>query len=171
MVEVLEKVARVEEEENETDSGGVMNEGDIEFVKLNNITFEKGVSKQMRLAVAIEERNEKELVAEHFGRCTKFNICELDAENNLLKIEEYFNPLAGQHSGACQLPGYVRQFNVNTIIAGGMGQKAIANFHSFGIDVITAPGVIFNDVIKLYCEGKLSGYETCTHGHGHEHNC
>ena len=119
-----------------------------------------------RIAIAIEELNNgKQIVAEHFGRCSKFKVCELDADNSLMKTEIYFNPLVGEHNGACQLPGYVKQFNVNTIIAGGMGQKAVNNFLSFGISVITAPGLSFDDAFSRYLNGELHGYEACTHGH------
>jgi len=124
-----------------------------------------------RLAVAIEETGAQERVAEHFGRCSKFNVCELDEQKKVLKQEIYFNPLAGEHSGACQIPGYVKQFNVNTIIAGGMGQKAVANFLQYGIDVITAPGLLYEEALNLFIQGKLSGYEACKHEHGHNHNC
>lgn len=124
-----------------------------------------------RLAIAIEEINSEERVAEHFGRCTKFNVCELDEQKNIIKTETFFNPLAGEHSGACQLPGYVKQFKVNTIIAGGMGQKAVSNFLEFGIDVITAPGLLYQDALSKFIEGELRGYEACSHGHSHDHNC
>lgn len=124
-----------------------------------------------RIAIAIEEFNNQEFVAEHFGRCSKFYVCEFDEQNKILKTETFFNPLAGQHSGACQLPGYVKQFNVETIIAGGMGQKAVSNFLEYGINVITAPGRIYEEALKLYLEGKLEGFEVCTHGHSHSHNC
>jgi predicted Fe-Mo cluster-binding NifX family protein len=123
-----------------------------------------------RLAVAIEENGSEERVAEHFGRCSKFNVCELDKDKNILKTETFFNPLAGEHGGSCQLPAFVKQFNVNTIIAGGMGQKAVANFLAFGIDVITAPGLPFKEALDRFIQGKLSGYQVCTHGHGHNHN-
>ena len=36
-----------------------------------------------RLAVAIEENGTKEIVAEHFGRCSKFNVCEFDEQKIL----------------------------------------------------------------------------------------
>ncbi|MBZ0199376.1 MAG: hypothetical protein K8H86_05885 [Ignavibacteriaceae bacterium] len=120
-----------------------------------------------RLAVAIEEVGTEERVAEHFGRCSKFYVCELDENKNVLKTETFFNPLAGEHNGACQLPGYVKQFNVSTIIAGGMGQKAISNFLSFGIDVITAPGLLYDEAIIQYNKGTLMGYDTCSHEHDH----
>lgn len=118
-----------------------------------------------RLAVAIEENGTKEIVAEHFGRCSKFNVCELDEQKRIVKKETYFNPLSGEHGGACQLPGYVKQYNVETIIAGGMGQKAVSNFLEYGINVITAPGLAYEDAVSLFIQGKLSGYETCSHGH------
>jgi predicted Fe-Mo cluster-binding NifX family protein len=116
-----------------------------------------------RLAVAIEENGTKEIVAEHFGRCSKFNVCELDEEKKIVKKETYFNPLSGEHGGACQLPGYVKQYNVGTIIAGGMGQKAVSNFLEYGINVITAPGLAYEDAVNLFIQGKLSGYQTCSH--------
>ncbi len=121
-----------------------------------------------RIAIAIEESDSgKETVAEHFGRCSKFKVCEFDDPKTLIKTEIYFNPLVGEHNGACQLPGYVKQFNVNTIIAGGMGQKAVNNFLNYGINVITAPGLQFQDALDLYVQGKLSGYEACKHEHHH----
>jgi predicted Fe-Mo cluster-binding NifX family protein len=124
-----------------------------------------------RLAVAIEENGTQELVAEHFGRCSKFNVCEIDENKKVLKTETFSNPLVGQHSGACQLPGYVKQFNVNTIIAGGMGQKAVSNFLSFGIDVITAPGLQYEEAVKRFIQGELVGYDACKHDHNNGHDC
>jgi predicted Fe-Mo cluster-binding NifX family protein len=124
-----------------------------------------------RLAIAIEESGDgKQIVAEHFGGCTKFNVCELDEQKNIVKSETYFNPIAGEHGGVCQLPGYVQQFNVQTIIAGGMGQKAVANFQHYGIEVITAPGLSYEDALNLFIQGKLSGYEVCKNEHGHHHH-
>ncbi|MFZ1517565.1 MAG: NifB/NifX family molybdenum-iron cluster-binding protein [Ignavibacteriaceae bacterium] len=120
-----------------------------------------------RFVIAIEGNEVIEKVAEHFGRCTKFKVCELDEDKILIKTEIYFNPLVGEHNGACQLPGYVKQFNVNTIIAGGMGQKAINNFLNYGINVITAPGVEFKKALKLFVEGKLDGYNICKQEHIH----
>lgn len=122
-----------------------------------------------RIVVAVEINGDDEIVAEHFGRCSKFKVCELDVNRQVLKKETYFNPLAGEHNGACQIPDYVKQFNVNTIIAGGMGEKAVSKFLSFGIDVITAPGLAYEDAINLFRMEKLSGYETCKHGSEHQH--
>lgn len=124
-----------------------------------------------RIVIAIEEISAQERVAEHFARCTKFNVCELDEQKKIISKETYFNPLAGEHSGACQLAGYVEQFNVSLIITGGMGQKAVSKFLQLGIEVITAPGLQYEEAIDLYIQGKLKGYEACKHEHEHGHNC
>jgi predicted Fe-Mo cluster-binding NifX family protein len=121
-----------------------------------------------RLAIAIEENLNEERVAEHFGRCSKILVFELNEKKEVIKKENYFNPLNGHHGGICQLPGYISQYNINTIIAGGMGAKAVANFHSFGIEVITAPGMNSKEALNSFKEGKLSGYEECA---GHSHDC
>jgi len=123
-----------------------------------------------RIAVAIEESGTNEIVAEHFVRCSQFNVCELDDQKKISKKEIYFNPLSGEHNGACQLPAYVKQFNVDIIIAGGMGQKAVSNFQSYGIKVITAPGLMYEEALSLFINGKLSGFEVCSHEYDHHHN-
>jgi predicted Fe-Mo cluster-binding NifX family protein len=128
----------------------------------------------IRIAIAIEVVGSEEKVAEHFGQCAKFNVCEINEDNKIVKYESYFNPLTGDHGGACQLPGYLNQFNIKAIIAGGMGQRAVTNFQKFGIEVITAPGLKFDDAVNLFIQGKLSGFEVCKHehepGHHHEHH-
>jgi len=124
-----------------------------------------------RLAIAIEECDGNvDKVAEHFGRCSKFLVCKIEPNNEISKKETYFNPLQGHHGGQCQLPGYIHQFDIQTIIAGGMGKKAVANFHSYGIEVITAPGYKVEDALTLFLEGKISGYEECA-GHSHDNEC
>ena len=124
-----------------------------------------------RLAIAIEEcKGNVEKVAEHFGRCSKFIVCEINPQKEIAREETYFNPLSGHHGGQCQLPGYIKQFDVKTIIAGGMGRKAVANFHEYGIEVITAPGLETKQALDLFLQGKLSGYEECA-GHNHNHEC
>lgn len=123
-----------------------------------------------RLAIAVEEIDSEERVAEHFGRSEKFIVLEIDEQKLIIKKEDFFNPLSGDHGGACQLPGYIKQFNINTIIAGGMGNKAIANFQKYGIEIITAPGLLAEYAAELYINGNLSGYEACGHDHHHHHN-
>ncbi|KAB2908082.1 MAG: hypothetical protein LC102_06250 [Ignavibacteriales bacterium] len=128
-----------------------------------------------RIALAIEEVGEINKIASHFSRCSKFLVVELNENNEEVKSESFFNPLAGQHSGTCQIPRYVRQFNINTIIAGGMGQKAVNSFHRFGIEVVTAFDLNEKEALEKYLKGEISGYEVCAdshhhHGEGHHHD-
>lgn len=121
-----------------------------------------------RLAIALEEcAGNIDKVAEHFGKCSKFIVCEINPNKEVVMKETYFNPLNSHHGGQCQLPGYIKQFDVNTIIAGGMGRKAVANFHQYGIEVITAPGLQYEEALNLFLQNKLSGYEECA---GHDHH-
>jgi len=148
---------------------GTFTIGTINATVKTNILFQRKIMNK-RIAIAIEERdNGKQIVAEHFGRCSKFKVCEMDADNSLIKTEIYFNPLIGEHNGACQLPGYVKQFNVNTIIAGGMGQKAISKFSAFDIEVITAPGLAYDHALNLFIEGKFRSWETYKHSGEYHH--
>lgn len=124
----------------------------------------------IRLAIAIEELQNQERVAEHFGSCTKFKVYELDENKNIVKEEAYFNPLSGEHRGVCQLPGYIKQFNVNTVIAGGMGQKAFRNFQNFGIEVLEAPGLYIQEALAKFISGELNELKICSSHHHHHHN-
>jgi predicted Fe-Mo cluster-binding NifX family protein len=114
----------------------------------------------LRLAIAAEDA----AVAEHFGRCDKFHVYEINDAREVVRREEYANPLNGQHSGMCQLPHYVNQIKANVIIAGGMGGKAVELFLGYGIDVITSPGLKIEDALASYLKGELSGYSSCS-GH------
>ncbi len=117
-----------------------------------------------RLAIAIESSGGKlEKVARHLGSCSKFIVCEINSNKEIMIKETYFNPLSGRKVLQSQLPGYIKQFDVNTIIAGRMGQKAIANFNQYGIDVITAPGLDFNKALNLFLQNKFNIYEKYTH--------
>jgi predicted Fe-Mo cluster-binding NifX family protein len=119
----------------------------------------------IRIAVSAEDLPQgKAIVADHFGRCSKFLIYEVNEEKKVVKEEVYYNPLEGRHGGACELPAYVKEYNANVIIAGGMGRKAVMQFNQFGIQVITAPGAEILDALHGYLNGDLNSYEECA-GH------
>ncbi len=124
-----------------------------------------------RAAFAISESGGRERIADHFGRCTKFTVCELDDRDDVVATETYFNPLAGQKSGAGQIPGYVNQFNISAIVSCGMGEKVVAKFFQFGIDVIIAPGLLFEEALARFRHGGAGGFELIIgdHNNGHIH--
>ncbi len=122
-----------------------------------------------RIAITIADHPEGELrVADHFGRCSRFMVYDVDDNQKVVKEESYPNPLLGEHRGVCELPYYVKELGANVVIAGGMGRRAIANFNTFNIEVITSPGAKIVDAIYNYLQGELNGYEPCA---GHQGDC
>ena len=81
----------------------------------------------MKIAVA----SKKGKVADHFGHCGEFLIC--DIENNEIKRSEIVaNP--GHKPGF--LPIFLADKGVNVIISGGMGMGAINIFNERNIEVV-----------------------------------
>lgn len=110
-----------------------------------------------RLAIAIEgyqDNNNK--VATNFGNCSKFTIYEINSQKEIVREEAYFNPLRGHNEELCQLPGYIKQFEVDTLITGNIGEKAVSNFNEYGIAVIIAPGLCSKSVLSLFLQNKLN---------------
>jgi len=119
------------------------------------------------IAIAVENTpSGEQIVSEHFGRCSSFMIYTVNDENQIEKKVEEPNSLEGGHTSTCQLPPIVKQLGANVVIAGGMGMKAIAQFNNFGIEVITAPGLLPDEALALYLKGEVKGYDPCSeHGH------
>ena len=92
----------------------------IEFVN-----FKEDVN--MKIAVASEEKN----VSGHFGFCEGFTIYDVNGAKELKK-EFVKNP--GHKPG--YLPVFLKELNVNLIIAGGMGETAQDLFNENGIEVV-----------------------------------
>jgi len=62
------------------------------------------------------------------------------------------------------LPGYLHQFGVDVIIAGGTGPKAQALFAEAGIDAILGVEGTTEETIKRYVKGTLQpGASSCEH--------
>lgn len=111
-----------------------------------------------RIVMALDEdESGKQIIATHFGNCNKFKVFELNEQNELVKVESYFNPLVGNKEGYCQIPGYIKQFNVKAIIAGKMEQETIDKFLNLGISIFFAPGFRYKDAFNLYFKDKLDG--------------
>lgn len=123
----------------------------------------------MKIAIAIETSNDnKEIIASHFGGSDSLIILEIDKDKNIINQKIIENPFKGHHGGMCKLPQYLKQFEISVIIAGGMGQKAIQLFEQDNIEVITAPGLMVEEILPKYLKGELKGYTKCEE---HHHNC
>jgi predicted Fe-Mo cluster-binding NifX family protein len=112
----------------------------------------------MKIAISTEGKS----VSGHFGRCPHFTL--VDIENNAVKHKQIIeNP--GHHPG--YLPKFLKENNVECIIAGGMGRSAVALFEEYEISRITGISGNIDDVIASFIEGSLKGSDSaCNPGGG-----
>lgn len=104
----------------------------------------------------------------HFGHSKEFAIIEMD--NNKLKKKEMLKP--PPHKPGV-LPKWLKELEVNVIIAGKMGDNAVQLFNQNGINVVTgAPGLAPEELISLYLNNTLLTVNSvCDHsGCGHKKN-
>ena len=112
----------------------------------------------MRIAISTDGN----IVSAHFGRCPSFTIADIEG-NKLIKKEVIANP--GHHPGF--LPEFLHGKGVNSIIAGGMGQRATSLFAQAGIEAIVGISGSIDEVIDKVIKGTLVGGESlCNPGSG-----
>lgn len=102
------------------------------------------------------------MVAQHFGRCPTYTICDLENEKIINKSEI---PNPGHSTGF--IPKYLHEQNVNVIISGGMGRRAIDLFYQFKIEPIVGITGTIDNCLKNILNGSLKGGESlCSPGGG-----
>jgi predicted Fe-Mo cluster-binding NifX family protein len=96
----------------------------------------------------------------HFGHCKEFAI--LNVEENKITNKEIIVPPPHEPG---VLPRWLKEMGAHVIIAGGMGQRAIALFDEAGIRVITGAPVEDPEIlVKDYLENTLAvGNNVCDH--------
>ncbi len=117
----------------------------------------------MKVAIAVDGG----YVAQHFGKCQEyvlFDVVEGRSEN----VQNVTNP--GHKPGF--LPPYLKGLNVDCVIAGGMGQKALALFAENNIKPIIGASGQVDQIMNDFVSGKLqSGESLCTHPDGQHDGC
>ena len=118
-----------------------------------------------RIAFASEDNRglESELSA-HFGRCPYYTVVDVEGEE-ILRSEVLENPYFNSHQPGA-VPNFIRSQNVDVMIAGGMGPRAIDLFNQFGIEVATGVQGQVKNVTSAYLDGRISGVFPCEH---HDH--
>ncbi|MFH2054777.1 MAG: NifB/NifX family molybdenum-iron cluster-binding protein [bacterium] len=105
------------------------------------------------------------LLSPHFGRCEEFVLTDVDPESKqVLSIEKAVPP----PHGPGVIPQWLGTLNVDVIIAGGMGARAIQLFEPAGIKVVLGATVSSaEDLVRDYLAGQLThGPDPCDHGAG-----
>ncbi|WP_138206121.1 NifB/NifX family molybdenum-iron cluster-binding protein [Haloimpatiens lingqiaonensis] len=116
----------------------------------------------MRIAIASEEK----FVSGHFGHCEGFTIYDVGEDKSLKKN---FTPNPGHRPG--YLPVFLKELDVNVIIAGGMGETAQQLFNENGIEVVVGAQGLSDNVIQSYVNGQLKSTGSVCREHEHEGHC
>jgi len=116
----------------------------------------------MKIAVASDEK----YVSGHFGHCEGFTIYEVEEGKSL---EKSFTPNPGHRPGF--LPVFLRELNVDVIIAGGMGETAQDLFNENGIEVVVGAQGLSDDVVQKFVNGELKSTGSVCTEHQHEGHC
>lgn len=116
----------------------------------------------MKIAVATEGNR----VSRHFGRCEKYIAYEVE-DNEIVHKTEIEHP--GHRPGF--LPRYLSKKEVDLLITGGIGPRAINMFNSLGIDVMSGIQGTVDEVIQQYLKEELEGnVEPCEEHNSHSHS-
>ena len=103
----------------------------------------------MLIAVPLEN----ESLSMHFGHCSRFMFAECANETKVIRGVRYEEP-PPHETGI--LPQWRVEHGAHVVITGGMGMRAQKLLNEAGIEVVTgAPALPGEEVVRLYCEGKL----------------
>ncbi len=124
----------------------------------------KKMSKEnLRIAVPMAQGK----LAQHFGHCEQFMLCDVHNEKKEIINTTYVIP--PPHEPGI-LPPWLASQGVHLIITGGMGQRALMLFNAQRIEVLT--GALSEEpakIVKSYLDGDLvTGTNVCDHG---ENSC
>ncbi|WP_048148355.1 NifB/NifX family molybdenum-iron cluster-binding protein [Methanolacinia paynteri] len=109
----------------------------------------------MKVAVAMEGDN----VSAHFGHCVSYAIFNVNGKD-IAREEDLMSP--GHEPG--RLPAFLSEHNVDFVIAGGMGPRAVDLFCSYGIEVILGVSGSIDSAVSEFANGNLvSGQSMCHH--------
>jgi len=103
----------------------------------------------MQIIVASESNEGLEaMVSEHLRMCPYFTV--LNAKNGeVKKIEVKENTFADGHGQPGELPNFIKSLGAETIVAGGMGPRAVNFFNQLGIKTVTNVSGKTEDVLTV----------------------
>lgn len=110
----------------------------------------------MKVAIASEGQS----VSMHFGHCQGFTI--FDVVDNKINGKSFI-PNPGHRPGF--LPVFLKENNIDLIIAGGMGGSAQDLFRQNGIEVIVGAQGMCDDIIEAYLKNELKSTGSVCHEH------
>ena len=105
----------------------------------------------MKIAVATDNKQ----ASAHFGHCEGFLVYEVN-EGRI--VNKNFTPNPGHRPGF--LPVFLKELDINVIIAGGMGASAQQIFNENGIEVVVGAEGISDDLVENFIKGNLKSTDS-----------
>lgn len=103
----------------------------------------------MKIAISSDEKKINGNIAENFGRCTYFLFVEI-AKGEIKELEVVENKSQNQASGVgIAVAQMIAEKNVNAIIAGAVGPRALEVLKQFNIQVYQTSGPIKKAIEKF----------------------
>jgi len=112
----------------------------------------------MRIAIPLSGGR----LAQHFGHCEEFALVDIsEKDKQTISSKKVESP--GHQPGL--LPSWLASHEVDTIIAGGMGQRAKQLFHENNIQVVVGASADTPEtIVQAYLDGILvTGDNLCDH--------
>jgi predicted Fe-Mo cluster-binding NifX family protein len=108
----------------------------------------------MKIAVSSTDKNIESNVSDVFGRCPYFVIAEIK-DNKIEKTEVVKNENTDQMSGAgISTAQLMAEKNVNAIITGNVGPRALDVLNQFNIEIYAGEGTV-KDILQDFIDKKL----------------
>jgi predicted Fe-Mo cluster-binding NifX family protein len=123
---------------------------------MSELCVELKINKMTKVAIPVSDG----ILSQHFGHCQHFTLYHI-SDGAIVNSEILDAP---PHQPGL-LPKWLAEKGATDILAGGMGQRAIAIFHQFKINVfVGVPGKSADDLVKDYLQGILETNENaCDH--------
>ena len=123
----------------------------------------------MRIAISADDRNGLDsVVSPHFGRCPYYILVDVDS-HEVEALNAIDNPYYGQHSPGV-VPGFIHSQDVDVMLTGGMGGRAIASFKQLGVEAVSGASGTVRRALELYLGGQLRGVQPCRESIEHAHD-
>ncbi len=105
----------------------------------------------MKIAIpSTDDKGFESRVEEHFGRARYYTIIDIES------MEAKAVPVPFQEHGPGDIPGFIKEQGADTVIAYGMGGRAVQFFDEMGIKVVTGAQGKIGDVVQAYVEARLA---------------
>jgi predicted Fe-Mo cluster-binding NifX family protein len=121
-----------------------------------------------RIAVSADDRAGLDsVVSPHFGRCPYFVLVDVEG-CEVQEVDVVANPYYTRHQPG-QVPTFIGEQDVDVMLTGGMGRRAIGFFEEYGIQAVTGASGTVRHSLERYLGGALQDAKPCRESLEHAH--